>query len=242
MTAPLSNALVGCWLVLLVGCGETGQDLVTFPVHAAGTGEVTLESRDGWNVTLERADVGFGRMYLCATSFADLDVCPQAEAELLETATVDALDATPQMLGDAHGITATVRSAMFDYGIGWGITDGRARVAEGAPEGRSAIFVARAVRGADTLVVRAEVELAPRMAGFSAVIGAPTSTHTITGEESLTLRFDPAAWWASVLVDPLFAMDTDGDGEVSVGPGDPAHDALVVSMSSAALPTFEWQE
>lgn len=224
---------------LVLGCGQTGQDIVSFPVHAAGTGEAQI-ARDGWVITVQRADLGFGPLYLCATPFADLDVCPRAEAELLTTHTIDALDESPQMLGEADAITGTVRSAMFDYGIAWLLVDRRPRAREGAPGGHSAIFVAQAERGEDTLRIDARVEVLPRVPGGSAVIGAPTGEHTITGDEALTVRFDPAALFGEVDIEALWLAD-DGDGQVTLEPGDPAYEALVIAMTTAP-PTFEWTE
>ncbi|HJL19979.1 MAG TPA: hypothetical protein RMH99_30220 [Sandaracinaceae bacterium LLY-WYZ-13_1] len=229
-------------LLFLAGCGDTGQDRVTFPVHGAGTGEASFEADDGWTVTLERADVALGPIYFCATPFADLDVCPRAEAELLEVGAVDALDETPQMLGTAEAITGTSRSAMMDYGIGWLLPEPRPRAFDGAPRGHSAVFRVVATREDATLTVDAAVDIAPRNAGANAVIGVPTGTHDITGEESLTVRLDPAAWWARVGFEALAATDEDMDGAVTLAPGDRAYEALVIAMTSGTLPTFEWAD
>lgn len=236
MSAPLVSLALA-----LAGCGTTGQDVVSFPIHAAGTGEVSFE-KDGWSVTIERADVGFGPVWMCATPFADTDVCPNAEAEWLGTASVDATDATPAMLGDANAVTATVRSAMLDYGRSWLLTASQPEPDEGAPEGRSAVFVVRATSGDRTLEIHAAVDVDPSSAGQSAVIGAPTGTHAITGDEALTVRFDPAAWWRRVDFDRLAESDTDGDGVVEVAPGQLAYDALVIAMTAGTLPAFEWSQ
>ncbi len=225
-----------CIALLFVGCGETGLERVSFPMHAAGTGETAFES-DGWTVTIEQADVGFGPIYFCATSFADVDVCPQAEAEWLGTATVDALDDAPQMLGEADAVTATVRSARFDYGRTWLAQDGEPRANEGSPGGRSAIFVVRATRGPTAVEVRAEVDIDAGNAAQSAVLGAPVGTHEITGTEALTVRFDPSAWWRRVDFDRIAAR-----GEtVTLAPGDPDYEALVIAMTAGTLPAFEWE-
>lgn len=230
---------VVCIALLISGCGETGLSRVSFPVHGAGTGEASFES-NGWAVAIEQADVAFGPIYLCATPFADIDVCPQAEAEWRGSAAIDAIDPAPQMLGDAEAVTATVRSAMFDYGRTWLLRDERPRATEAAPSGHSAIFVVRATREAVMLEVRADVDVDPGSAGQSAVIGASTGTHEITGEEALTVRFDPSAWWQRVDFDRIAASDVDGDGVVTLAPGDPDYEALVIAMTAGRLPAFEW--
>lgn len=234
---PLPRAFLA--LALLAGCGRTGQDRVTFPIHGAGTGEASFEV-GGWSVTLEQADVGFGPIYFCATRFADADVCTTAQAEWLGTAPVDALDPSPEMLGDAQAITETVRSAMFDYGRSWLLTERAPRANEGAPGGRSAVMVVRAERGDERLEVRASIDVDPGAAGASAVIGARTEPHAITGDEALTVRFDPAAWWRRVDFDRLAAED-DGDGVVELAPGDRAYDALLIAMTTSPL-GLEWTQ
>lgn len=231
------------WIVLalaLVACGETGQDLVTFPLHGAGTGERSFES-GGFTITLERADVGFGPVYFCAARSADDDLCARANAEWLGTGTVDALDATPVLLGEAGAITSTVRSATFDYGRSWPLAATVSRANEGAPEGRSALLVARAVRGDEAIEVRASIDLDPADAGLSAVIGAPTGEHAIRGDEALVVRMDPAAWWRRVDFEAVRDLDS-GDGVVELAPGDAAYEALVLAMTSSRVPSFEWEQ
>jgi hypothetical protein len=238
----MRRATTMLWLALsVIGCGRTAQDRESFPIHGAGTGEVTFES-NGWSVTLVRADVGFGPVYFCATSSSDLDVCTQAEGEWRDAATVNALDPTPEMLGDADAVTSTVRSAMFDYGRSWHIGAPSPTPSPGAPDGRSAVLVARASRGEDTLEVRAAIDVHPRIAGGHVVIGAPTGTHAIAGSDALVVRMDPAAWWRRVDFDAVQALDEDGDGFVELAPGDGPYEALVIAMTAGRLPRFEWNQ
>jgi hypothetical protein len=229
-----------CLLAIAVlGCGETGLARVTFPLHAAGSGERSFE-QDGWTITLERADVGFGPMYLCATATADTNLCPQAEAEWLGAANVDALDPQAVMLGEADALTTTVRSAMFDYGRSWLLGADRARASDEAPDGHSAVLVAHADDGTRVIELRAEIDADPGFPGQSAVIGAPAGPHEITGDEALTVRFDPTAWWRRVDFERAAALDEDGDGEVELSPGDPDYEELVIGMTAGPLPALQW--
>jgi hypothetical protein len=169
-----------------------------------------------------------------------MDACEEAKAEWLGTASIDALDPGPQMLGEAAAITATVRSAMFDYGRSWLLTAGRPQANPGAPRGRSAVFVVRAIKDGVTLEVRASIDIDPANAGQSAVIGAATGEEAIEGDEALTVRFDPAAWWRGVDLDEVAAMDEDGDGVVELARGDVPYEDLVLEMTTRRLPAFEW--
>lgn len=241
MNDAVKRAMMVALLACTAGCGSTGQELTSFPVHGAGTGERSFE-KDGWTVTLERADVAFGPVYFCATSFADMDACPEANAEWLGTATVDALSSDLQMLGDAGAVTGTVRTAMFDYGRSWLLTEERVRASEAAPGGHSAVFVARIEKDAVRLEVRASVDVNPATAGQSAVIGAPTGTQAIEGNEALVVRFDPAAWWKGVDFDRVVSLDEDGDGVVELARGDDGYETLVIAMTARRLPSFEWMQ
>ena len=270
MTASLRarGLVVGCaCLAVAAGCGSTGQDVVTFPLSVAGTGTTTFQS-GAWDVTLERADVGFGPIWFCATPFADIGVCDQAGAEWLGTTTLDALDDGARKVGEANAVTGTVRSAIFDYGRSWLLTGTAPRPDDGSPGGHSARFVARATDGTRTLEVHADIDVDPAHAGQTAVIAAPTGTHTITGAEALTVRFDPVAWWKRVDFDALAALDDDDDGVVEltppaggtpsgadagvpttldggtgghVAPSSDAYTTLSIRMTTRP-PTFEWAQ
>ena len=225
-------------MVALAGCAETSLAVIEVPVRGAGTGEASFEA-EGWQITIERADLGFGPLYLCATSFSDADECAVARAEWLGTGSIDALDDAPQQLGDAGALTATVRSAMYDYGRSWPVQDTAPRANEGAPRGRSAVFVVRARRGEEELEIRASVDVDPPAAGEPAAFGVSTDAHAITDGDALTVRFDPAAWWRGVDFDAL-ALSAGEGGVVEVTPGDGAYEHLVTAVRAGRRPTFEW--
>ena len=55
---------------------------------------------------------------------------------------------------------------------------------------------------------------------------------------ALTVRFDPSAWWRRVDFDRIAA----GGDIVTLEPGDPDYEALVIAMTAGTLPAFEWEE
>jgi hypothetical protein len=230
----LAFALLAC----VSGCGETGRQYVSFPMLGVGVEDASFE-QDGWLVTLDRADVAFGPAYFCATEGAAMDLCPSALAELLDPITVDALDPTDQSMGEVTATTGTVRSAFFDYGISWLLTQARPTTWEAAPEGYSAVFAGHADNGVDAITFEARVRIAPFTAGAAAVTGART-THTIMDDTAaLRVRMDPVAWWRRVDMDAVAALAEDGTALLTEGTG--PHDALVIAMTSGStVPTFEW--
>jgi hypothetical protein len=83
------------------GCGNTGPAPVSYPVYATGDALAAQGFVVGnWTVTLQVAQVGFGPAYFCATASASGDLCPAAVEEFHDVATVDALDPSPQLLGN----------------------------------------------------------------------------------------------------------------------------------------------
>lgn len=218
-------------------CGETGRAAVSFPFHAGGTG-VTGFDDDGWHVTITEARVAFGPAYFCASSAADLDLCETAVAELRDSVTVDALVPAAEPLGEIDAVTGTVRSAMWDHGLTFLLAAERPRPTAGAVGGRSATFRGTAERGAERFDWSAAVEIVASVSGTSAVRAVRTE-HAIESEnDALVVRFDPAAILARV--DWASVASSAEMGVARIEPGSVAHNAIVIAMTSSALPTLEW--
>jgi hypothetical protein len=218
-------------------CVDRGRTRVSIPVHGAGTGTRTFVVGDT-NVVLDDARVAWGPAYFCTTPFADVDLCPTALAEVRSAATIDALDDTPQMVGELEGISGTLRSAMFDYGITWLLPAAAASVDPGAVDGaHSAHFAGSATRAGVTRHFVVDVDMIPRSSGVSAAHGVPT-LHTLSERaDALVVRFDPAAIFAGADFSELSTMT----GDPVVVPEDSSiYQTVVIALSSSALPAFEW--
>ena len=234
---PRRARLALCALLALEGCDATGRRYVEVPLQAQGAERAPFEV-DGWTVELARADVGFGPFWLCATEAASPEFCDAAVLELRQTVTVDGLDPLPDAVATLNGITGTVRSGMWDYGVSWLPTASRARVNEGAPEGHSLVLRGVASRGSERFAFEADVDLAPPMAGALVVRGQRVAAHDVTeGPDALTVRIDPRLWVQRMDFDRLAAR---GQDPVVLRAGDPDHEALVVAMTAGALPALEW--
>jgi hypothetical protein len=245
MTLPAAalSAVALSVVTLAAGCAETGRAYVEMPLLVAGTGERAFVQGD-FQVELERADVAFGPLWLCATQSASPEFCESAQLELTETVTIDALDDEPRPAATAFGITGTVRSAMWDYGITWLPAQPRPRPNPGAVDGEySARFEVR-VSHADgrTFRVLADLAITPNGRGVVIVRGQRVPTHTIAPEgDALTVRADPAAWWRRVDLARLAARAAAGEDPVVLAPGDADHEALLVAMTAGSLPALEWR-
>lgn len=220
------------------GCGETGQEEVSYPVFAAGTAPAPFIV-GAYEVTLDVAQVGFGPVYFCATAAASSDLCPAALAEFASTATLDGVNDEAQQLGDVRGVTGEIRSATYDYAITWLSTQRNPTPAPGAPGGHSAHFEGRAVGGATEFRFVADVDVVPQLQGSRAVQGARVSANVQDSSVRLDVRFDPGAWWRSVDFSELEAL---GGDPVVVPAGSRAMNAVVIGMTATAPPTFEWSE
>ncbi len=224
-------------LMTLASCVDTGRVRVSLPVHGAGTDTRTFDV-DDWSVTLDTATVAFGPAYFCTTAAADIDLCRNALAELRLSASFDALDPVPQVLGELRGLSGTTHSAMFDYGISWLLPAQRPAPTEGAVDGAHSLHLAgSATRGGRTIRFVADVDVLPIAPGVSATHGVP-NVHTLVDDaDALTVRVDPSAWARTIDFDELESL-----------PGDPvvltedttAYQALLIAMTSSRVPVLEW--
>lgn len=238
--SPFAPALVTALLLLASGCSGTGQPEVDYDAYAAGSPPRDVAAGD-WTVTLDEATVAFGPVLFCASASG---ACETAIAEITDIARVDALDPGPQRIGLVRGLTGTVASASFDYGIHWFATEQSPVAAPEAPGGHSARLRGRATRGGEALDFTALVKAEPQFQGQRAVTGVRASATV--GEEGalLTVNFDPTAWVTAIDFDALAA---EGPGPASIVP-DPtapdaivkAHDAIVIAMTAQRYPELVW--
>ena len=195
----------GCAL-LLTACAETSQERVQVPFEVAGTAPAgAIVALGDVPVTLTRADLAFGPLYLCAGTQAG-ELCETARLEWLDSVVVDALDATPQPAGDLYGVSGSVQSWMYDLAISAQLTQREPVVLEAAEAlgGYSLVLEGSAVVSGVTLPFVAEVPVQQTSAtelGVPVVRKSQTDEffHDVTGaEQALQLRFDPATWLASM--------------------------------------------
>jgi hypothetical protein len=236
--------------LLAFGCGDTGQDRVTVPLHVAGT-ELSqpIDATGGVTITLDRADLAFGPLYLCAGANAG-DLCDTARLEWLGSIVVHAVDAEPVRAGELQGVTGVVRSWMYDLGLSSQLTQ------------REGPFVLDAARelGDASLVVSGQADVGGAGVAFSASVrveqtddtelGIPvvrkstseTFRHEVTGSEAgLTVRFDPTGWLKDIDFRTYCVHDGDCPEELVIEPDSEAFRGLKNAVVSSSRPSFEWR-
>lgn len=232
----LATALLAALLVLGSGCVDTGVEPVELPVLAAGVSAEPFETRDGWVVTLERADLAFGPLYLCTAANAG-DLCETAQAEMLDGVVLDLLDPEPREVGRLIGLGGIVRSVMHDYGVTWELTGmaPESHVDDASMQGRSFVVEGVAERGEERVRFQGAIAVTPIRAG-SLVVRRTLSAGEVTdleGAQALTLSVDPRAWLAGVRFDEL---GSDG----SIEEGSQAWRAIVAGMTAQSRPEIAW--
>lgn len=237
-------------LLLAGGCIDTGQDSVRVPLLVAGTSTGTFLGAGGAEVTLDRADVAFGPLYLCAGSTAG-DLCETARLEWLDTVVVDTLDPSPASAGELTGVSGPVQSWMYDLGISSQLTRSRPFVLEAAASLGDASVV---VEGRATVagVPRTFSVAVPIQQSSDTELGVPvirksnseTFFRDVTGNESgLTVRFDPKIWAQDIDFQSLAdraPCDTDGCPPLSIEPESQAYRTIQLAVMSGTRPSFEW--
>jgi hypothetical protein len=221
--------------VFLIGCGDTGQKPVSYPLIATGT--TGPFAAGAWEVTLDVAQVALGPIYFCATEAASMDLCPAAVNEFADVAQMNALDPAEQTLGRVEGVTGEIRSATYDFGVTWFNRQTSPQASAKAPGGHSAHFEGSATRGATTLRFVSDVDVIPPQQGTLAVQGARMVASVHDSRQTLRIAIDPGAWWSDVDFDELAALSGD---PVVVTATSRAHNALVLRMTTVAMPSFDW--
>jgi hypothetical protein len=197
------------------GCAETGQDRTRVGLFVAGT-EVSepIVAVGEVLVTLDRADLAFGPLYLCAGATAG-DLCDTARLEWLETVVVNTLASEPAMAGELVGITGAVQSWMYDLGISSQLTRSTPFIlaAASALGGASFVLEGRAAVGGVELPFSASV---PIQQTDDTELGVPVVRKSTSDSffrdvrddgSGLVVRFDPGAWVRRIDLRPYVTAD-----------------------------------
>ncbi len=220
----LTTAWTLAWALLPVACAETSQERVQLALEVVGTeAAAPIEALGGVPVTLTRADLAFGPLYLCAGAQAG-ELCETARLEWLDTVVVDALSGTPQPAGELFGVSGVVQSWMYDLAISAQLTQEQPIVLDAAEAlgGHSLVLEGTAVVSGITLPFRAEVPVQQTGATELGVPVVRKSTsddffHDVTGtEHALQVRFDPATWLAGVELRSYVQFETCGPEQTGV--------------------------
>ena len=190
----------------VLSCAETGQEQVTIPLYVAGTdlSQTTLAAGDV-PVSVTRADLAFGPLYLCAGTTAG-DLCDAARLEWLGTAVVDLTSETPRRVGDLEGSTGVVRSWMFDLGISSQLTSVEPVVLDAAAELGAVSLVVEGSALVDDASIPFRVAI-PIMQTDDTELGVPILRKSTSDafernvdarDAGLIVRFDAGEWLANV--------------------------------------------
>ncbi len=221
-------------LLGLAGCSSTGQPELSLPAFAVPAGTKELVSEDV-TVTLDQARLSLGPVYFCASASGSATLCETALGEILAVTRIDALAAEAQPLGEFRGFTGDIRSASYDYGIHWYLTENEPASAPEAPGGHSAHVEGTASQGALSVRFVADVDVIAPFQGQHAVPTTKVEGKVDTDTARVEVRFDVASWLSGV--DWPAALASGQDPHV-IAPGSRDHDAIVIDMVSVRPPTF----
>ncbi len=187
--------------IFLVSCVEAPQHEIELELIARGKEVDAVQLSSDLSVSVSRADVALGPLYLCPATQAG-DLCETARLEWLGSEVFDAIDPGEQTLGLLSGVTGGVRSWMFDYGISSRLTSEQPHVSEAAQElgGVSLHMEGVAQVFGAPVAFALEVRVASESgAGRGLPIVRKSATDTFEHEVSqndtaLVIDFDPQAW------------------------------------------------
>ncbi len=216
MTRPLQIVLrvVASLALLLGGCIDTSVEATTVALSARGDADADapFDGRNGATITLQRADLAFGPLYLCAGVQAG-EHCDEALAQWTDAAVIDALSPEPQALGPMEAITGTARSYMYDLGITSLLTRDEPLVSEAAGSLGDASVVIEGTAELDgqalPFTVRVRVEQDAEVEQGVPVIRSAEADGfegalLPDDASSLEVAFDPRPWLATADFASLF--------------------------------------
>jgi hypothetical protein len=169
-----------------------------------------------------------------------MDFCEAAVADFPAAGVIDGLDPSPQRLGTVQGVTDTVRSAFFDYGIPYLLTANGPMPLDGATTGHSLVIEGRARRDGDAVRFEGALDVVVMRAGNAVVTGAQTRQDISDSSVRVTVRVDPVAWAAGIDFDRLLERRPPDGAPVELEQGMQAYETLVVGMTSRNRPRLEW--
>ena len=235
-------------MVFIASCGTTGQRHVAYEAVATGTA-TTSRSFGAWQVSLTRADIAIGPIYFCAATSASMDLCPQAVEELDTAALVHGLDASEQSLGMVDGVVGTMRSAKYDLGRAWLLTEQNITPDRSAPNGHSVVLEGTATNGTASFEFVATIDVEPKFAGGFAIAGQTLDADVTSEQTKVVISFDPFLWLTNVNFDALnatqqkpvvirsgYAPDAGGNEDAR----QLANDAILLGITNGARPIFTW--
>lgn len=222
--------------LFISGCSDDGQTEISFPAIATPTASLPFDV-GGWTVTLDKAALLFGPAYFCAAATGAATLCTTAIAEIRQESLIDALDPNPQSLGDVHGFTGTIRSASYDHGVHWFVTEIQPGADNVALGGHSAIFAGQAQRGAETILFDARIDIPPPVQGERAVIRILEPVTLASDEAKLEVKFDISKWISNIDFD---AAASAGMTFLVIEQGSKTHSGFVSSISNLDPLEFVW--
>lgn len=221
------------------------------PLYLAGSDVAEgFDATGDVEVAIERADLAFGPLYLCAGATAG-DLCDTARLEWLDSAVVDTTDPEPVRVGDLDGTTGSVRSWMYDLGISSQLTRPEPYVLSAARELRGASFLVEGWASAGEARLRFSARVVVSQTETTE-LGVPvvrkgTEDRFVRDvtvfEPGLLVRFDPSQWLRNVDFRPYLdatAANEPLPAEVTLAPDDTAHRALSIALITSGRPDFQW--
>jgi hypothetical protein len=215
------------WIVAAIacaGCADTGQEQVQVPLFVAGSDvSEPLIAAGNVLVTIERADLAFGPLYLCAGATAG-DLCDTARLEWLGTTIVDTTNANPKRAGELRGVTGAVRSWMYDLAISSQLTRSQPFVLDAARDLGNASFVLAGRANVDGVEIPFSASV-PVQQTDATEFGVPVVRKSTSDaffrdvtprEPGLVLRFDPGPWLRGIDFRPYVAHDACASGGPTV--------------------------
>lgn len=230
-----------------IACSGTGQPEISYAAYATPIAPGPAVEAGDFTVSLDEATLAFGPVYFCAAASGSATLCETAVAEITGTFAIDLRSAEPQPLGLVNGFTGEIRSASFDFGIHWFLTESQPVASPVAPGKHSARFRGHAESASARIAFVAEIDVLPQFQGQRAVPSVEAIAAVGERRPELRIEFDAASWIAAIDWQKAAAAAAASNAGADDAPyrieiGSPEHNAVVIAMVSKKPPAFSWVE
>jgi hypothetical protein len=228
-----------------LACSGTGQPEISYAAYATPIAPGPAIEAGDFTISLDEATLAFGPVYFCAAASGSATLCETAVAEITDTFAIDLRSAEPQPLGLVNGFTGEIRSASFDFGIHWFLTESQPVASPVAPGKHSVRFRGHAESASAQIAFVAEIDVLPTLRGQRAVPSVETFANVGERRPELHIEFDAASWiaaidWEKVEAGAAASNAGGDDAPYRIEIGSPEHNAVVIAMVSKKPPAFLW--
>jgi len=192
-----------------------------------------------WQLDMLHADIAFGPVYFCAAYSGSSTLCKTAIAELTQVTLINALSQNPIALGYVNGLSGTIKSATYNFGMSW--FDTQTTPVANTELGHSMILEATAQKSNKHIHIIAKVDVLPQHQGQMAITSAAVQADVHNSKTVLQISFDAAQLFSQLDLDALYDQTVHNE-PILIDSNTLSYDSILLAAKVISPPVFNWVE